>query len=118
MMRCISNVVQIKLPPMDKSTGGIVIPEMYKKKNKYMEGTVVAIGPGKISKRGKLMPVEVKVGDTVMIHPHKCLTCELDGEMYAFTREPEIMCITDKIHFNEFEKLWANEGDLFAKKDL
>ncbi len=118
MIRCIQNIVAVKLPSMDQSRGGIIIPEVYKQKNKYMEGTVVSIGPGKFSKKGNLVPVQVKVGDMVMIEPHKCLTCELDGEMYAFTREPELMCITDKFYGNEFGKLWNKEGDLFAGKDL
>jgi chaperonin GroES len=48
----------------EKTAGGILLPDTAK--NKPQKGTVVAVGPGKMDKNGKLMPVDVKAGDVVL----------------------------------------------------
>jgi chaperonin GroES len=48
----------------DKSTGGIYLPDSAK--NKPQKGTVLAVGPGKLSKDGKRRPLQVKEGDTIL----------------------------------------------------
>lgn len=115
--RLVQNIVAIKLPPMDKM-GNIIIPECHKGKNKWIEGEVYAVGPGLVSKKtGRRVPMDVKPGDFVMIEPYRFLTAEIDGMMLAFTREPEIMAVTDGFQGNEYEKLFHHEGDLMARKD-
>jgi chaperonin GroES len=48
----------------DKTAGGILLPDTAK--NKPQKGEVLAVGPGKLQKDGKVVPLQVKVGDTVL----------------------------------------------------
>ncbi|MEY4747163.1 MAG: hypothetical protein RLZZ416_212 [Candidatus Parcubacteria bacterium] len=52
---------------VEKSPAGIIIPDTASKE-KSKTGTVLAIGPGKMSKEGKLIPVQVKVGSKVIFN--------------------------------------------------
>ncbi len=116
--RCLGDVVCVKLPLMEQTEGGLFIPECYKKENRYTEGVVVAHGPGKRSvKTGKLTPVDVQVGDNVLLDPHNFTTHELDGVRYAFCHEDELLGVTDGFHGNEMHKLWLKEGDNDTGRD-
>eukprot|EP01047_Picozoa_sp_COSAG01_P074266 COSAG01_NODE_12357_length_1753_cov_2.945586_3_plen_86_part_00 len=54
----------------DTTAGGIIIPDQFK--SKVNEGNVIAVGPGARDKDGGLIPMEVKVGDTVLL-PGTCI---------------------------------------------
>jgi len=57
-------IAVLPVPGEEKTTGGIIIPDTAKEKP--MQGKVVAVGSGLRDKDGKLVPLEVKVGDIVM----------------------------------------------------
>ena len=57
-------IAVLPVPGEEKTTGGIIIPDTAKEKP--MQGKVVAVGNGLRDKDGKLVPLEVKVGDIVM----------------------------------------------------
>ena len=63
-IRPLGNRVLIKRVKATTSKGGILLPETAKEKPR--EGVVVAVGPGKRNDEGKLEPMHVKVGDTVL----------------------------------------------------
>ena len=52
----------------EKTSGGIIIPDTAKEKP--MEGKVVAVGKGKVSEDGKVMPLDVKKGDRILFGKH------------------------------------------------
>jgi chaperonin GroES len=60
----LGNRVLVKRSEAQKIKGGILLPDNAKEKPK--QGEVVAVGPGKVSKEGKLQPMELKVGDRVL----------------------------------------------------
>lgn len=71
-----------------KSPGGIIIPDTVKEKPS--KGEVIAVGPGKLTDDGKRVPVEVKVGDTILFGKYSGTEFELNGEKYLIMRDNEI----------------------------
>lgn len=70
---------------------GIVLPSDSKEKPE--QGTVVAVGPGKKSNDGKLVPLSVKVGDTIMFSKYGYDEVKIDGTEYYLIREDSITFI-------------------------
>jgi chaperonin GroES len=70
--------------------GGIIIPDTAKEKPQ--EGTVVAVGAGKLDDSGKKIEFNVKVGDKVLI-PKYGTEIRIDGESYLIMREDDILGI-------------------------
>jgi len=71
--------------------GGIIIPDTAKEKPQ--EGTVVAIGTGKLDDNGKKIDFNVKVGDKVLISKYGGTEIKIDGENYLIMREDDILGI-------------------------
>lgn len=78
----------------EKTAGGIILPDTAKEKP--IEGTVVAVGPGKTSEDGKLIKPEVKVGDRVLYGKYSGTEVTIDGEEYLIMRESDIFGIINK----------------------
>ncbi len=79
----------------DKETmqGGLYIPDSAKEKPQ--EGEVAAIGKGKRLDDGKLVPLDVQVGDRILFGKYSGSDIKLDGEEYLIMREDEILGILD-----------------------
>ncbi len=77
-----------------KSAGGIVIPDTADK-DKPIQGTVIAIGTGKYVE-GKILPLQVKVGDRVLFGKYAGTTVKLDDTDYLVMREEDIMGVLEE----------------------
>ena len=77
-----------------KSKGGIIIPDTAKEKPQ--EGEVIAVGPGSRDESGKLMPLDVKAGDTVLFGKWSGTEVKIDGEDLLIMKEADIMGIVEK----------------------
>ena len=79
----------------DKETvrGGIIIPDSAKEKPQ--EGKVLAVGKGKLLEDGKVMPLDVRVGQKVLFGKYAGSEIKLDGEEYILMREDEILGILE-----------------------
>lgn len=75
----------------EKTKGGIILPDTVKEKP--IEGTVVATGPGKVSEDGKTVKLEVKVGDKVLYGKYSGTEVTVEGEEYLIMRESDIFAI-------------------------
>jgi chaperonin GroES len=75
----------------EKTKGGIILPDTAKEKP--VEGTVVAAGPGKISDNGELVKMAIKVGDKVLYGKYSGTEVTIDGEEYLIMRESDIFAI-------------------------
>jgi chaperonin GroES len=75
----------------EKTKGGIILPDTAKEKP--VEGTVVATGPGKVADDGKPVKMEVKVGDKVLYGKYSGTEVAIDGEEYLIMRESDIFAI-------------------------
>lgn len=88
---------RVVVRPLDAETiskSGIVIPDTAKEKPQ--EGEVVAVGPGKLDKDGRRLPLEVKVGDRVMFTRYGGDEFKLNNEEVKILREDEILGIVEK----------------------
>jgi chaperonin GroES len=77
-----------------KSKGGIIIPD--NAKEKPQEGDVIAVGPGSRDDSGKLIPLEVKMGDVVLFGKWSGTEIKLDGEDLLIMKETDLMGIVEK----------------------
>ena len=88
---------RVLVQPLDseeKTAGGIIIPDTAKEKPS--EGKVVAVGPGARTEDGKLLSMDVKVGDLVLFGKWSGTEVKIDGIEYSIMKESDIMGITDK----------------------
>ena len=72
-----------------KSAGGIIIPDTAQEKPQ--QGNVIAVGPGGRDESGKLIPIDVKVGDKVLFGKWSGTEVKLDGVDLLFMKESDIM---------------------------
>ncbi len=75
----------------EKTKGGIILPDIAKEKP--IEGTVVAVGPGKVTEEGKAIKMEVKEGDKVLYGKYSGTEVTIDGVEYLIMRESDIFAI-------------------------
>jgi chaperonin GroES len=71
--------------------GGLYIPDTAKEKP--MQGTVVAVGPGKLSEQNERIEPDVKVGQKVLYGKYSGTEVSVDGEDYLILRESDILAV-------------------------
>jgi len=74
--------------------GGIIIPDSAKEKPQ--QGEAISVGKGKSNDEGKVFPLDVKAGDTVLFGKYSGTEIKLDGEDYLIMREEEVLGILKK----------------------
>jgi chaperonin GroES len=77
----------------ERTKGGIVIPDTAKEKPQ--EGKVIAVGKGKYTDEGKLIPIEVRSGDKILFGKYSGSEVQLDGEEHIIMREEDILGILE-----------------------
>ena len=82
-------VVVRRLEGEEKTKGGIIIPD--NAKEKPQEGKVVAVGPGGRDESGKLTPIDVKSGDTVLFGKWSGTEVKIDGQDLLIMKETDLM---------------------------
>jgi chaperonin GroES len=75
------------------SKGGIIIPD--NAKEKPQQGEVIAVGPGTRDESGKLIPLDVKAGDTVLFGKWSGTEVKINGADLLIMKEADIMGIVD-----------------------
>lgn len=73
----------------EKTAGGIIIPDSAKEKPQ--RGEIVATGKGRVTEGGKILPLEVKIGDKVLFSKYSGTELKLDGSEYLMMREEDIL---------------------------
>lgn len=82
-----------RLEQEEKTAGGIIIPDTAKEKP--MQGKVLAVGNGLRDESGKLIPLDVKVGDIVLFGKWAGTEVKLDGQEYLIMKESDIMGVVE-----------------------
>jgi chaperonin GroES len=77
-----------------KTTGGIIIPDTAQEKPS--EGEILAVGPGGRDEAGKLIPIDLKVGDKVLFGKWSGTEVKIDGEDLLIMKESDIMGVITK----------------------
>ena len=88
-------IVVKRLEEGEQRIGGIIIPDTAKEKPQ--QGRVVAVGHGRVSDEGKVVPVDVKSGDTILFGKYSGTEIKLDGEEYLIIREDEVLGVVEGV---------------------
>ena len=80
-----------RLEESETMRGGIIIPDSAKEKPQ--QGKVISVGKGKSNDEGKVFPLDVKAGDTVLFGKYSGTEIKLDAEDYLIMREEEVLGI-------------------------
>ncbi len=75
----------------EKTKGGIIIPDTAKERP--VVGEIVAVGPGRKGDDGKLIPMELKVGDQVMYGKYSATEITVEGQEYLVMRESDVIAV-------------------------
>ena len=84
-------VIVKRLDNERKTASGIVIPESAAEKPD--QGEVLAVGPGKQTEDGKVLPMDVKIGDKILFGKYAGQTVKVDGDEVLVIREEEILAV-------------------------
>jgi chaperonin GroES len=76
------------------TASGIVIPDTAKEKPQ--EGTVLAVGPGRFDDKGSRIPVDVKVGDTVLYSKYGGTEVKYSGEEYLVLSARDVLAVIER----------------------
>jgi chaperonin GroES len=82
-------VVVKRIDAEEKTKGGIIIPDSAREKPS--QGEITAVGPGGRDEAGKLIPIDLKVGDRVLFGKWSGTEIKLDGEELLIMKESDIM---------------------------
>ena len=77
----------------EQKVGGIIIPDSAKEKPQ--QGTVKAVGAGKVKDDGKRIPLDVKEGDTILFGKYSGQEIKIEGDEFLIMREDEVLAILD-----------------------
>jgi chaperonin GroES len=78
---------------VEKTAGGLFIPDSAKEKPQ--EGEVIAVGQGKRTDDGKLIPLDVKAGDRILFGKYSGSDIKMDGEEFMIMREDEVLGVLE-----------------------
>src|ERR1700704_5902851 len=87
-------VVVKRIEAEAKSAGGIIIPDTVKEKPS--QGEILAIGPGGRDEAGKLIPIDLAVGDRVLFGKWSGTEVKIDGEDLLIMKESDIMGVIEE----------------------
>ena len=83
-------VVVEPAPAEEKSSGGIILPDTAQEKQ---QGTVVALGPGKVNDSGSLIEMTVKKNDKILYGKYSGSEVNIEGTDYIIMRENDILAV-------------------------
>ncbi len=86
-------IVVKRIEQQEQKVGGLFIPDSAKEKPQ--EGEVVAVGKGKRLEDGKVIPLDVQVGDRILFGKYSGSDIKLDQDEYLIMREDEVLGILD-----------------------
>jgi chaperonin GroES len=86
-------IIVERLEEETKTAAGIIIPDSAKEKPQ--QGKVIAVGKGKTTEDGKLLPLDVKVGDRVLFGKYAGTDIKLDGKEYLMMREDDVLGVVE-----------------------
>jgi chaperonin GroES len=86
-------IVVKRLEEVEDKVGGLFIPDSAKEKPQ--KASVVAVGKGKRLEDGSVVPLDVKVGDTILFGKYSGSDIKIDGQEYMIMREDEVLGIVE-----------------------
>ncbi len=87
-------IIVERLEEETKTAGGIIIPDSAKEKPQ--QGKIIAVGKGKKTEDGKVLPLDVKVGDKVLFGKYAGTEVKIEGKEFLMMREEDVMGVIEK----------------------
>ena len=87
-------IVVRNLEAEEKSAGGILLPDTAKEKPQ--KAKVLAVGAGRLTDEGRRIPLDVRVGDTVLFGKYSGSEVKWNGEELRILRESEVLAVVDE----------------------
>ena len=88
-------VVLERVAEAEEKVGGIIIPDTAKEKPQ--QGKVIAVGTGRVTDKGDVLPLDVKAGDRVLFGKYSGSEIKIDGKEYLIVREDEILGVVEGV---------------------
>ena len=88
------HIVIEPLKAEEKTKGGILLPQSAEK-DRQEQGKVVAVGPGKTTSSGKVIPMEVRTGDKVLFNKYGPQEVKVGDKEYLIARQEDILAIIE-----------------------
>ena len=76
------------------TTGGVILPDTAKEKPQ--EGMVLAVGPGRKTEKGEVIPIELKVGDRIIYSKYSGSEIKIEGKEYLIISEKDVLAIVHR----------------------
>jgi chaperonin GroES len=93
-IRPLQDRIIVKRTEEEETTkGGLIIPDTAKEKPQ--EGKIIAVGKGKVSEDGKVLPLDVKPGDQVLFGKYAGTEIKIDGEEHLIMREDDLLGVVE-----------------------
>lgn len=86
-------IIVERLEEETKTAAGIIIPDSAKEKPQ--QGNVIAVGKGKVTEDGKLLPLDVKVGDKVLFGKYSGTEIKIEGKEFLMMREDDVLGVVE-----------------------
>jgi chaperonin GroES len=86
-------IIVKRLAEEEKTKGGIIIPDTAKEKP--LEGSVIAVGNGRILEDGKVRPLDIKKGDKVLFGKYSGTEIKIDGVEHLILREEDVLAVIE-----------------------
>ena len=86
-------IIVQRLEEGEQQIGGIIIPDTAKEKPQ--QGTVIAVGNGKVNDDGTRVPLDVNAGDRILFGKYSGQEIKLDGEEYLIVKEDEVLAVIE-----------------------
>ena len=88
------NILIKRVEEENRTAGGIILPDTAKEKPS--EGKVIAVGEGRVTPDGKVLPMSIKVGDVVLFSKWSGTEIKVDGEPHLIVKEGDILAIIER----------------------
>ena len=82
-----------RIEEKETEKGGIIIPDTAKEKPQ--EGEVIAVGNGKMTEDGKVVPLDVKAGDRILFGKYSGTEIKIDNKEYLILKEEEVLGVVE-----------------------
>ncbi|TLM64972.1 MAG: co-chaperone GroES [Deltaproteobacteria bacterium] len=86
-------IIVERLEEETKTAGGLIIPDTAKEKPQ--QGKVIAVGKGKKTEDGKVLPLDVKVGDKILFGKYAGTEIKIEGKEYLMMREDDVLGVIE-----------------------
>jgi chaperonin GroES len=86
-------IIVERLEEETKTAGGLIIPDTAKEKPQ--QGKIIAVGKGKKTEDGKVLPLDVKVGDKILFGKYAGTEIKLEGKEFLMMREEDVLGVIE-----------------------